>query len=85
MRLFNRKYFFETFLLQLKLLLMSFFYFFNTKRLRLVEYQAENNGLGSDEMIKVLYFQNLNQKKADGEDLTKQNEQMVLTTYLQFL
>jgi hypothetical protein len=38
-------------------------FLFNTKRLnRLVEYQAENNGLGIDDMIEV-HFQNLESKK----------------------
>jgi hypothetical protein len=41
-------------------------FLFNTKRLnRLVEYQAENNGLGIDDMIKCL-LQNLESKKAEG-------------------
>jgi hypothetical protein len=40
---------------QLNPLLISLSFLFNTKRLnRLVEYQAENNGLGIDDMIEVL-------------------------------
>ena len=60
-------------------------FLFNTKRLnRLVEYQAENNGLGIDDMIKVLASKIWNQKKADGLEglIQKQNEQMVLTYLL---
>jgi hypothetical protein len=60
-------------------------FLFNTKRLnRLVEYQAENNGLGIDDMIKVLTSKIWNQKKADGLEglIQKQNEQMLLTYLL---
>jgi hypothetical protein len=50
---------------------------------RLVEYQAENNGLGIDEMIKVLTPKFESKKKPMvWKDLQKQNEQMVLTYLL---
>jgi predicted Zn-dependent protease len=60
-------------------------FLFNTKRLnRLVEYQAENNGLGIDDMIEVLTSKIWNQKKAEGLEglIQKQNEQMLLTYLL---
>jgi hypothetical protein len=47
--------------------LISRSFLFNTKRLnRLVEYQAENNGLGIDDMIEVLTSKFGIKKKAEG-------------------
>jgi hypothetical protein len=60
-------------------------FLFNTKRLnRLVEYQAENNGLGIDDMIELLTSKLWNQKKAAGLEglIQQQNEQMLLTYLL---
>jgi hypothetical protein len=59
-------------------------FLFNTKRLnRLVEYQAENNGLGIDDMIEVLTSKFESKKsRRFGRINTKQNEQMLLTYLL---
>jgi hypothetical protein len=70
---------------QLNPLLISLSFLFNTKRLnRLVEYQAENNGLGIDDMIEVLTSKFGIKKKAEGLEglIQKTNEQMLLTYLL---
>jgi hypothetical protein len=60
-------------------------FLFNTSRLnRLVEYQAENEGLGIDDMIKVLATKLWNPPKSIGLEglIQRQNEQMLLTYLL---
>ena len=60
-------------------------FLFNAKRLnRLVEFQAQDNGLGIDGMIEVLTSKLWNQKKAAVLEglIQQQNEQMLLTYLL---
>ncbi|SHL00368.1 zinc-dependent metalloprotease [Flavobacterium xanthum] len=60
-------------------------FLFNTSRLnRLVEYQAENGGLGIDDMIQVLTTKLWNGQKSIGLEglIQQQNEQMLLTYLL---